>query len=389
APPAAAPPRGRPSPPAPDGLAAPPHAAAVSPPPLRRVLICSATALDEDGAIVSVGDEALVDALADALRHRYPGVDVRRTLKGADVPGRVPVRPVRALAGAIRASDLVIAGGGTMFQEDVDTRGIAGLLRYLIVVATTARGCGVSFAITAVGAENLRHRASRAAARYVLRRARTVSARDAATAALLREVGGRDVALAADTMFLPGVRLPDPPAPDGSVAVSLRADAPDSLIDGLAEWLAADGRPVTLVPMDRRAHSDGAALDALASKLAQPCHVVPRTATWQEVYRAVAAADVCVGMRLHFTVFAALAGRPTVVVGSAPKTRSFAADLDLRLLEPRAEAAWIGAVMDTATPPDPIRLATLRTRAENALAALDEAVGAARPSAAAASSELP
>jgi polysaccharide pyruvyl transferase WcaK-like protein len=336
-------------------------------PRLRRVLICSATALDDDGAIVSVGDEALVDALADALRHRHPGVRVLRTLRGARTPGRVPVRPVRALGRAMRGCDLVIAGGGTLFQEDVARRGVNGLLRYLVVVAGTAQVLRVPFVVLGVGAENLAHSESRLAARFVLRRAAAVSARDAASVALLREISGRDVTLAADTMFLPGVLVPAPEPPAGSVAVSLRGDAPDSLVDGLAAWLERDGRPVTLVPMDRRAHSDGDALDALARRLSRPCHVVPRTATWPEVFRAVAAADVCVGMRLHFTIFAALAGRPTVVVGSAPKTCSFAADLGLRALAPDAAPNWIAAAMDSAAPPDPVRLAALRTRAEAAL----------------------
>ncbi|MDA0185492.1 polysaccharide pyruvyl transferase family protein, partial [Solirubrobacter phytolaccae] len=373
----------------PDDVAAPPHAApphaapgpaapglparGLSTRPLRRVLICSATALDDDGAIVSVGDEALVDSLADALRHEHPGVHVLRTLRGERTPGRVPVRPVRALAGAMRGCDLVIAGGGTLFQEDVARRGVNGLLRYLLVVATTARALRVPFVVLGVGAENLAHPESRAAARFVLRRAAAISARDAASATLLREVSGRDVTVAADTMFLPGVQLPAPDPPTGAIAVSLRGDAPRSLVAGLAAWLERDGRPVLLVPMDRRLDSDGDALDALAQRLTRPCQIVPRTAPWQEVYSAVAAADVCVGMRLHFTIFAALAGRPTVVVGSAPKTRSFAADLGLRALAPDAAPDWIAAAMDSAAPPDAHRLAALRSRATAAPAFLTEA----------------
>jgi polysaccharide pyruvyl transferase WcaK-like protein len=323
-----------------------------------RVLVCSAAGLLGEGVSLNVGDEALTVWLVRALRARLPGAVVTSTLNPGPTPvsalpsDRVAVRPYQALALAIARADVVVLGGGTLLQEDYkDYPLLSGLLRYAFFVSTVARIARVPVVIAGIGAEGLTHRNSRWAARRIVRRAAGVVVRDEYSARLLREVSGRPVGVGADVMFLPG---PDRPAvaPTGRrrITVSLRGDAPEALVASLARLLEEQlsaGAVVTLVATHRDAHDDVVALRRLREALPAGAAVdlMPETATWEEVYAVAADSELCIGMRLHFLIFAALAGRPTLAltVAATPKSTSFVEDLGCRRSTSDATpASWPG-----------------------------------------------
>jgi hypothetical protein len=77
--------------------------------------------------------------------------------------------------------------------------------------------------------------------------------------------------------------------------------------------------------------------------------------------------DACIGMRLHFLVFAALARRPAVAIDAGPKVASFAAETGIRACPPGARVAALSAALAIARPPEPDAVAAMRRRAEAAL----------------------
>ena len=353
-----------------------------------RILVCSAAGLLAPEVHLNVGDEALTTWLAGAIASRLPGARVEATLNpgpaGVEhVPaGRVPVRPYHRLAKAISRSDIVVLGGGTLLQEDYkDYPILSGLLRYVTFVAAVAKLTRVPTVFVGVGVEALTKRNSRRAARAVTRSAAAVSVRDEYSARLLEQVAGRKPIVGSDVMFLSGPPLHSPASPprSGHVVVSLRGDAPDSLVEHLAQVLEKtmeDGGSVSLVATHRDAHDDPAALERLRSRLPPDADVttLPLTASWKQILDVMAVADVCVGMRLHFLIFAALLERRTVALtsSSTPKSMSFVNDLGLASVPVEADAARITAALAAAQPPDPQRVAVLRERADLMLAPVVE-----------------
>ena len=349
----------------------------------RSVLICSAARLTSDGRFANVGDEALTQCLAEGVRRRFPGVAARATLNVrqspayAVPPGRVPVRPVRRLARQILAADVVMIGGGTLVQEEVEPRPfepVAGLLRYLTTVTILASAFRKPTVIVAIGAEELQYGRSRAAARFICRRAAAVSARDAASATVLRNLADRDVAVVGDPLFLSGdaIQAQPPATPPRRVAVSLRPDAPRELVRAVAEAID-DAEDVQLVAMDRERAGDVVALERLRAAVDRParCRLLSLNTDWRAVVAELAQADLCIGMRLHFLIFAALAGRPSVALTSSPKTVSFAAEVGLAAAAIDAPAANVASAVARATPAQPSAVEALRGRAWRALDPLE------------------
>jgi polysaccharide pyruvyl transferase WcaK-like protein len=344
------------------------------------VVVCSAATLTPDGFVSNVGDEAVTACLMQAVE-RSNGFRVLGTLNttgypGAQLPdGRFPIRPLRSLADAIRAADVVIAGGGTLLQEDVRPRGLqptAGLLRYLVVVAVLARLWRKPLVLYGVGAENLNGTRARFATRLICRAARDVVLRDDDSARLLEEITGRRFRVGADAAF-----LMDPPAAAGTgdptICVNIRKDLTGPMLDALRtllERLLEEGWRVLLVPMDRRSGEDTDALARLVAGLPgrDAIELASPQATWSEIVALLAGADVCIGMRLHFLIFSALAARPTVALTTSPKTTSFASLLGLDQLEAGSSGADLEGVVASAKAPSAGELERLRSVAWDELA---------------------
>lgn len=338
----------------------------------RNILICSSAVLTPQGWDLNIGDEALSEGLEVGIRRLLPKANVRRSINlgGAQVPprmtGRVPVRPLRGLGRAIRSQDLVLLGGGTLLQDD------RGLLRYQLGILAMARAAGTPVGLAAIGVENLSRPAARAQAAAICRAARFVSVRDESSAHLVTELTGRRPIVAADPMFLSAVQqtLPLVSRSDKRrIALNVRADASPALLTALRKVLEREvnsGAELIAVPTDRRPDWDASGLRTLLADLPQTAvRTVPPERGWREVYAEMAACDVCIGMRLHFCIFGALARRPTIILATSAKQRSFAADLDLTAIDGITGAGLDGRL--DAIAPRLERLAALQDRAARAL----------------------
>jgi polysaccharide pyruvyl transferase WcaK-like protein len=342
----------------------------------RRILVCSSAILTSDGSVGNVGDEALTETLASALRGRVPNAIVEATLhpgaSGLRVPdGRVAVRPLRQLIAAVRRADVVIAGGGTLLQEENDRallKPAGGLLRYIAVVALTARLLGKPFGLVAVGAENLDSRAGRLMTRLIVAAAASTSVRDARSARLLEGVTGKAPLVVADPMFLlngHGARSEG----RSDVCVNLRKDAGPETMAALAEAITpvlGNGGRLVLVSMDRRVGEDDDALAQFRALLPSSLEVdvIAPSTPWREVLNRFERAQLCVGMRLHFLIFAAVAGAPVVALTTSEKTVSFVEELQAGHARV-GDAEGIHRAVAEATAVSAGRLDGLRHRAES------------------------
>jgi polysaccharide pyruvyl transferase WcaK-like protein len=307
------------------------------------ILVCSAVQR-VGGVTTNLGDEALTAALVAGLRSHLGDADVRFVIHGASVDelpaDAIRSRPLRGLAAAIRRSDVVVLGGGTLLQEDQRLRWFAfsaGLPRLLLTVSLMCRLFRRPLVLAAVGAEPARTRRSRLALRVACRTADAVTVRDVGSATIARSLGARDVTLAADTLFL------TEPVPAGEqqdlVCVNLNEHASPSLIAATAVALLRNTEATTrivLVATERRFDRDSLRLTQLAELIRNDRDVawLGDGSTWEEIGGALRVARVALGMRLHFLLLALLSGAPVAGLGSSRKLLALHDELGIPIAGP-------------------------------------------------------
>ncbi|MEW6458207.1 MAG: polysaccharide pyruvyl transferase CsaB [Bacillota bacterium] len=294
----------------------------------------------------NAGDEAILYALVRGLESCRPGIEI--TVLSADpehTAGAYGVRAVsrtdpRAVFRAMRACDLFISGGGGLFQ---DVTSLASLQYYLGLIAL-ARVLGRPVFIYAQGIGPLETRAGRFLTRAVLNRVQAVTVRDTRSWDLLRALGVRrpPVEVTADPVLglvpeagwrmrgrellaAAGVR-------GGRVAgFSVRPWSGDGDYTGalarVADELDAAGYRPLFLPFHHP--GDLAACRAVAARMEAPAVIVEERLDFAALLGLCTHLDLAVGMRLHFLVFAALAGVVPVGLPYDPKVRLFLDRLEL------------------------------------------------------------
>jgi polysaccharide pyruvyl transferase CsaB len=278
------------------------------------------------------GDEALLVSLLQML----PAQVTPLVLSGnpAQTSQRYGVascdrKSIPALWRALRTSDALIWGGGSLMQDATSFANpfYYGGLMWL------AQQLGLKTIAWGQGIGPLRQPLSRWLARQVLRNSTAISVRDQASAKLLAQWNLK-VTIAPDPVWalesLPVKDLADLPAP--RVAVNLRAHpllTPQRLAvltQALADFQQATGTCLLLVPF--QASQDLAIARSLAAGLPGPQQIVsledPREL--KGLFRGV---EMVIGMRLHSLIMAAAEGCRCSALSYDPKVSQLMAEVPL------------------------------------------------------------
>ncbi|HUF31684.1 MAG TPA: polysaccharide pyruvyl transferase family protein [Acidimicrobiales bacterium] len=326
----------------------------------------------------NLGDELVYAALAAKLAARGVAVTAVSTDPAATVAthggAAVGQWDLRGLARATGAATGVILGGGGLLQDQTSAFNLPlHLSRTWLARARRTPVAGVG-----LGAGGLVTRLGRALVRRSMGAAVAVSCRDDASADLLASLGLPRPLVAADlalSLPRPAVEVQDRlvaclrpwTATRSRLPVALRSGgsgggsggggsggglAPawflDAMATGLDEAAEQTGLAVHLVAL--QADRDDAVHRAVADRMRTP--VTTATPTVATVVDEIATARVVVAMRYHAGIAAALAGRPSVLVGYSAKVPALAADLgegavgldwDARALE--GLAAAVGSIL--------------------------------------------
>lgn len=309
----------------------------------------------------NVGDEAILRETLEGLRRADPAVRVtvvsgnpEQTRQTHDVDA-VHERDWPALVDAARQSDLVVLGGGGLFQDyhGVDERTLLSRvhwgLTYFAAFPALAAMLGKPFALHAVGAGPLTSDAGRRLTMLIAERANSITVRDEASRAALADCGV-DVSRAqvtADPAFLVQGSGPErgrqlaaaAGVPEGTrhlAAVSVRhwdrgvdpADWHRSVADALDRLVDVHGATLLFVPMQASAEDaltdDGAAAAAVAARMRrlEAVVVLPAPLDAPELHSLFSACDFVVAMRLHAAILAAAAHTPFLALAYDPKVRA-------------------------------------------------------------------
>ncbi len=258
---------------------------------------------------------------------------------------RMDLRVVRR---AIRDSDALIFGGGSLLQDATSLR---SLLYYLILIRWGLKAHGRVLLI-GQGVGPLNRPLSRWLTRATLRRVPFLSVRDADSARLLSKIGVSHATIDADLTW---ALAPQPPHIELDrevrwIGLAPRAwrDAPvQETFTALCRQIRADGYRVLLIPMQE--NQDRPLCEAIAAE--SDAVVLPAPAHPAQLLGVMSALDGMVAMRLHGAIFAAAQGVPTLCISYDPKVDALATQLSapqvrLRTLGDELLPAWQGFIRD-------------------------------------------
>lgn len=287
----------------------------------------------------NVGDEAVLAGLIKAFRELPGGSmdELRITALSADPASSVQEqgsgifaadrRQAGAVLRAIAGCDLFASGGGSLLQDVTSAHSIF----YYLGVVKAAQLIGKKTIMIAQGIGPLHLARSRKLTASVARRCNAITVRDAASAELLREIGGTIVPpiVTADPALLLG--QPSPDHARNGIAVSLRdwpAAGPE------LAWQVAHALPagITTISSMRMSASDAAIHQQFAqqarsviSDLEFDQRVLERSgrALLDGLIGYASQAELVIGMRLHALILAAACGVPAVALSYDPKIDAF------------------------------------------------------------------
>jgi polysaccharide pyruvyl transferase CsaB len=292
----------------------------------------------------NVGDEAVLEAIVLGLRRQDPAIEItvlsaapRLTAEFYAVRSLPRFRPL-ALLRALRHTDALLSGGGTLFQDVTSTKS----LWYYLAVVALAKLLGKKVMVFAQGFGPVKKPLNRLLARIVLNRVDLITLRDTDSLAELEKCGIkrpprsvtadptallplRSLADGRRVLALEGVLLERP-----LVGVAIRSvpHAPEVeehlfhiLADNLDHLIVNHGlQPVFLLfqcPEDMQQANKVIELMECRS------HTVFRICRPDEMLSLFPSFSLVIGMRLHALIFAALNAVPMIGLSYDPKVKSF------------------------------------------------------------------
>lgn len=294
----------------------------------------------------NAGDDAILDSIQQAVREASDDVAVTVLSKDPDLTQKqygleaIPRFRVFKVFSALRRSDALLSGGGSLLQDTTSTR---SLLYYLSVIRC-AQFLGKPVMLYANGIGPVRKRVNRRRVKRVVEQAALVTLRDHKSLEELREMGVErpDVVVTADPVFHLAAAEPercrellastgvDQQKP--FVAVSVR-DWPNAgaFYEGLAQLCdhlhQTYGLEVLFLLM--QPSRDREATARVRGLMKSPSYQLDAPCTPRELMGVLGLAKLCLAMRLHTLIFAARMAVPSLGLVYDPKVESYLRELDL------------------------------------------------------------
>lgn len=294
----------------------------------------------------NAGDDAILEAIQDAIQDASDEVsmtvlsnDPAQTNEryGLEAVPRFRYSQVRR---ALRHSDLLLFGGGSLLQDATSTR---SLLYYLSIIRLAHRmGKKVVLYANGIGPVSLPENRSRV--KRVVNQVDLVTLRDHGSARELKEIGVTHpkIKVTADPVFYlnPG---PQPRAQELLTHAGLQKDEPfvavsvrswpdtEKFIGELARTcdhiVRTHGMKILFLMM--QPDKDRTATEQVRAAMEEPSCLLDEPCTPREMMAVLGEAKMCLAMRLHTLLFAARMAVPSLGLVYDPKVASYLNELDL------------------------------------------------------------
>lgn len=294
----------------------------------------------------NAGDEALLSAITMSLKRLQPDLEFlvfsgnpRKTSRRHGVEAVYYMHPFRVLTGLLR-SDLLISGGGSIFQDVTSGRSLA----YYISVVALAKLLGKPVIFYAQGVGPINRAFSKLLMRLVANRVDLITLRDQDSQQLLREIGVRrpEIRVTSDPVFslipleedhhnvkkkLQQLLTREGPVLGVSVRKWAALEGYQPELAGCLDDLAAQGYRILFIPM---AYPEDLVESRRVAKLMKtPAGLIEEDLNSREHLALISQMNFMIGMRLHALVFAASMGIPFAGISYDPKIDAFLKEFDL------------------------------------------------------------
>ncbi len=304
----------------------------------------------------NAGDEAILTALLADLGAAYPGASVTVLAGNPDaVRGEYGVdavhwQDVSSQVDAAQSADLMVLGGGGLFQDQQDwdpdlmLTAKHGNVGYYAGFALLAAMTSTPLVIYAVGVGPLVTDAGRRFTRLAFERASAASVRDESSRALLAEIGvdTSRVTVTADAAWsaqpaspdiVPGILALEEAVSEGKTTIGVvvrpwrSVDTSEHLAAALDRLVEERDARVLFIPFQEspwlNENDAHAALEVVRRmNRIDRASIIRGGYSPAERMALIASCDLLIAMRLHAAAFGALTGVPTVALSYDPKVRT-------------------------------------------------------------------
>lgn len=235
----------------------------------------------------------------------------------------------------MKNAEMLISGGGTLMQDGTSTKS----LWYYLHIIKMALKRNMKVMLYSNGIGPLNHEKSRRDAREVLNKVDLITLRDSASAELLKEIGVNrpKILVTADPALglegasaekghkiLEGIGTPKGKRLLGVSVRRWQENSPgfERIIAEVCDYVSEEYDMIPVfIPM--QIERDLTISQSIAAYMKHKAVVVKKRYSVDEVMSIVAAMDLCIGMRLHSLIYAAVASVPLIGLVYDPKVSSF------------------------------------------------------------------
>ncbi|WAA12138.1 polysaccharide pyruvyl transferase CsaB [Fervidibacillus halotolerans] len=299
----------------------------------------------------NVGDEAILFSIISTLRKRDPHIeltvlsnDPEATKKAYNV-NAVNRWKLKEIRRAIRQSDGLISGGGSLLQDKTGFRSIpyyTGIMRIAMFYKKPVY-------IYAQGIGPISRKFNKWLVRTTLQRTTKITVRDEPSHQLLKDLGvNRDITVVPDPVLGLDAEdftcswLENNPISTPFVTVAIR-DWPSKFdfkreIAACLDRLVKRGYSIVFVPMHQNV--DESASRDVAQFMEEKSTIAPGNLTIEEKIALIGASDLLIGARLHSLIFAAITYTPFLALSYDPKIDAFASSAEQPVIGHVEQGDW-------------------------------------------------
>nr|WP_205091525.1 polysaccharide pyruvyl transferase CsaB [Thalassobacillus pellis] len=282
----------------------------------------------------NVGDEAILFSIVQALKGINPDIkltvlsnnpETTKATYGTDAVNRWKIKDVIS---AIKSSDGLISGGGSLLQDETGMKSIP----YYAGIMKIGQWLNKPVFVYAQGMGPIKQGLSKWMVKKTLNKVDLITVRDEDSKALLEKIGVTkssqvvpDPVMSIDAQSFTNEWLKKNDVPSSYIAVSIRdwsttVDYKVRIANAL-DHLVQQGNTIVFVPMHGK-------LDEIASydivgMMREASYVAPGDASIQEKISLIGQSRLLIGMRLHSLIFSAINHTPFVAISYDPKIDSF------------------------------------------------------------------
>lgn len=294
----------------------------------------------------NTGDDAILESICQGVRAVSDEVNLTVLSKDPELTRRqygldaVPRFNIPQVISALKKSDLLLSGGGSLLQDTTSTRSLV----YYLSVMDLARMLGKPVMLYANGIGPVRKQANRSRVRKAVEQAAAVTLRDHSSAQELRDMGVQraDLTVTADPVFR--LESGDPARARELMAQAGLPEGRPFVAVSVRDWAAARNFPAGLAALCDHLRCkydmevlfllmqpavDRGMTESVRKAMKEPSYVLETATTPREMMAVLGQAKLCLAMRLHTLIFAARMAVPTLGLVYDPKVASFLEELEL------------------------------------------------------------